>query len=81
MQPGAARGYLVTLGLVAVSAALLGAAEVSLGFVAVYLATYLSYGFVEPMHVELLNEAGGRGSRHAHLRRVAAAQAGRSWRT
>ena len=56
-------GYLVALGFVAVSTALLGAPSVPLGFVALYLATYLSYGFVEPMHVELLNEAVGSEAR------------------
>ena len=56
-------GYLAALGLVAVCTALLGAPDAPLGFVALYLATYLSYGFVEPMHVELLNEAVGSEAR------------------
>ena len=56
-------GYLATLGLVAATTALLGAPDVPLAFVALYLATYLSYGFVEPMHVELLNEAVGSEAR------------------
>ena len=56
-------GYLAALGLVAVSTALLGAPDAPLAFVALYLATYLSYGFVEPMHVELLNEAVGSEAR------------------
>ena len=34
-----------------------------MAFVALYLATYLSYGLVEPMHVELLNEAVGSDAR------------------
>jgi hypothetical protein len=50
-------GYLASLGLVAVSTAVLGEPDAPLAFVAIYLATYLSYGFVEPMHVELLNDA------------------------
>lgn len=56
-------GYLAALGLVAVCTALLGEAETTAGFVVLYLATYLSYGFVEPMHVELLNEAVGSDAR------------------
>ncbi len=56
-------GYLGALGLVAVSTALLGAPDAPLAFVALYLATYLSYGFVEPMHVELLNDAVGSDAR------------------
>lgn len=55
--------YLACLGLVAVSTALLGEPDVPLGFVALYLATYLSYGLVEPMHVELLNDAVGSDAR------------------
>ena len=47
----------------AVSTALLGEPDAPLVFVALYLATYLSYGFVEPMHVELLNEAVGSEAR------------------
>ena len=50
-------GYLTALGLVAVTTALLGEAGTTGGFVALYLLAYLSYGFVDPMHVELLNEA------------------------
>ncbi|HMJ95524.1 MAG TPA: MFS transporter [Thermoleophilaceae bacterium] len=60
---GLRRGYLAALGVVAVSTAALGEPGAPLGFVAVYLATYLSYGFVEPMHVELLNEAVGSDAR------------------
>jgi Major Facilitator Superfamily len=56
-------GYLAALGLVAVSTALMGEPDAPLMFVALYLATYLSYGFVEPMHVELLNEAVGSEAR------------------
>jgi MFS family permease len=56
-------GYLACLGLVAVSTALLGKPDAPLAFVALYLATYLSYGLVEPMHVELLNEAVGSEAR------------------
>ena len=56
-------GYLTALGLVAVSTALLGVPDGSVAFVALYLATYLSYGLVEPMHVELLNEAVGSEAR------------------
>jgi hypothetical protein len=48
---------------VAVSTALLGEPNAPLAFVALYLATYLSYGFVEPMHVELLNDAVGSEAR------------------
>ena len=47
----------------AVSTALLGEPDAPLLFVALYLATYLSYGLVEPMHVELLNEAVGSDAR------------------
>ena len=56
-------GYLASLGVVAVTTALLGAPDAPLAFVALYLLTYLSYGFVEPMHVELLNEAVGSEAR------------------
>src|SRR5215217_2876666 len=56
-------GYLSALGLVAVSTALLGAPEAAPGFVALYLVTYLSYGLVEPMHAELLNDAVGSDAR------------------
>jgi hypothetical protein len=56
-------GYLASLGLVAVCTALLGEPDAPLAFVAIYLATYLSYGFVEPMHVELLNDAVGSEAR------------------
>ena len=56
-------GYLSALGLVAVFTALLGVPSSSVAFVALYLATYLSYGLVEPMHVELLNEAVGSEAR------------------
>ncbi len=56
-------GYLASLGLVAVSTALLGEPDAPLAFVALYLVTYLSYGFVEPMHVELLNDAVGSDAR------------------
>ncbi len=56
-------GYLAALGLVAVSTALMGEPDAPLAFVVLYLATYLSYGFVEPMHVELLNDAVGSEAR------------------
>lgn len=56
-------GYLTALGLVAVSTAMLGVPDTSVAFVALYLATYLSYGLVEPMHGELLNEAVGSDAR------------------
>jgi MFS family permease len=56
-------GYLTALGLVAVFTALLGVPDGSVAFIALYLATYLSYGLVEPMHVELLNEAVGSEAR------------------
>jgi MFS family permease len=56
-------GYLASLGLVAVSTAVLGEPGAPAAFVVLYLATYLSYGFVEPMHVELLNEAVGSDAR------------------
>jgi MFS family permease len=56
-------GYLTALGLVAVFTAILGVPDGSVAFVALYLATYLSYGLVEPMHVELLNEAVGSEAR------------------
>ena len=56
-------GYLAALGLVAVATGLLGLPDAPLAFVALYLMTYLSYGFVEPMHVELLNEAVGSEAR------------------
>jgi MFS family permease len=56
-------GYLAALGLVAVCTAVLGGAEASLAFVALYLLTYLSYGFLEPLHSELLNNAVGSEAR------------------
>ena len=56
-------GYLAALGLVAVFTALLGEPGAAALFVALYLLTYLSYGFVEPMHAELLNEAVGPDAR------------------
>ena len=56
-------GYLTALGLMAVFTALLGVPDGSAAFVALYLATYLSNGLVEPMHVELLNEAVGSEAR------------------
>jgi hypothetical protein len=56
-------GYLAALGLVAVCTALLGETGATAGFVALYLVTYLCFGFVDPMHVELLNEAVGSAAR------------------
>jgi MFS family permease len=56
-------GYLAALGLVAVFTAFLGAPQATAGFVVLYLATYLSYGLVDPMHIELLNEAVGSEAR------------------
>jgi MFS family permease len=56
-------GYLAALGLVAVCTALLGETGATAGFVALYLVTYLCFGFVDPMHVELLNEAVGSVAR------------------
>jgi hypothetical protein len=56
-------GYLASLGLVAVSTALLGAPDAVGGFVVLYLVAYLSFGFVDPLHVELLNEAVGSQAR------------------
>src|SRR5215207_1914021 len=56
-------GYLVALGLVAGCTALLGEPGAAALFVALYLLTYLSYGLVEPMHAELLNEAVGSDAR------------------
>jgi hypothetical protein len=56
-------GYLVALGLVAVCTALLGEPGAAALFVALYLVTYLSYGLVEPMHAELLNDAVGSDAR------------------
>ena len=55
--------YLAALGLVAVTTVLLGQPHAPVAFVALYLLTYLSYGFVEPVHVELLNEAVGSEAR------------------
>jgi MFS transporter len=55
--------YLSALGLVAVSTAVLGEPNAAGAFVAVYLLTYLSYGLIEPMHVELLNDAVGSEAR------------------
>ena len=56
-------GYLASLGLVGVAIALLGEPDAPLAFVALYLATYLIFGFAEPMHAELLNEAVGSEAR------------------
>jgi sugar phosphate permease len=56
-------GYLAALGLVALCTALLGEPGPAALFVALYLITYLSYGLVEPMHVELLNDAVGSDAR------------------
>ena len=55
--------YLAALGVVAVFTALLGAPGTTAGFVVLYLVTYMSYGFVDPMHIELLNEAVGSDAR------------------
>jgi MFS family permease len=60
---GLRTGYLAGLGLVAVCTALLGAPDVAPAFVALYLLTYLSYGLIEPMHAELLNDAVGSEAR------------------
>ena len=51
------------LGLVALCTALLGEPDVAPTFIALYLITYLSYGLVDPMHAELLNEAVGSDAR------------------
>ena len=56
-------GYLTALGLVAVCTALLGEPGAVALFVALYLLTYLSYGLVDPMHAELLNDAVGSDAR------------------
>ena len=56
-------GYLAALGLVAVCTALLGEPGSAALFVALYLLTYLSYGLVDPMHAELLNDAVGSDAR------------------
>jgi MFS family permease len=56
-------GYLTALGLVAVCTALLGEPGAVALFVPLYLLTYLSYGLVEPMHAELLNDAVGSDAR------------------
>jgi MFS family permease len=60
---GLRRCYLAGLGLVAVSTALLGVPAATVGFVALYLVAYLSFGFVDPLHIELLNEAVGSEAR------------------
>jgi MFS family permease len=60
---GLRRGYLAVLGLVALSTALLGQPDVAPAFIALYLMTFLSYGLIEPMHAELLNEAVGSHAR------------------
>jgi MFS family permease len=60
---GLRAGYLSALGLVALCTALLGEPGASSAFVVLYLVTYLSYGLVEPMHAELLNEAVGSEAR------------------
>jgi MFS family permease len=56
-------GYLTALGLVAVCTALLGEPGAVALFVALYLLTYLSYGLVDPLHLELLNDAVGSDAR------------------
>jgi MFS family permease len=60
---GLRSGYLAVIGLVALCTALLGQPHVAPAFIALYLMTYLSYGLVEPMHAELLNEAVGSDAR------------------
>jgi MFS family permease len=60
---GLRTGYLAVLGLVALCTALLGQPDVAPAFIALYLMTYLSYGLIEPMHAELLNEAVGSDAR------------------
>ena len=60
---GLRTGYLAVLGLVALCTALLGQPNVAPAFIALYLMTYLSYGLIEPMHAELLNEAVGSDAR------------------
>jgi MFS family permease len=56
-------GYLTALALVAVCTALLGEPGAVAVFVGLYLLTYLSYGLVDPMHAELLNDAVGSDAR------------------
>jgi MFS family permease len=60
---GLRNGYLAVIGLVALSTALLGQPDVAPAFIALYLITYLSYGLVDPMHAELLNDAVGPDAR------------------
>jgi MFS family permease len=55
--------YLAALGLVAVFTAALGGVDVSVVFVLLYLLTYLNYGFLDPLHAELLNDAVGSQAR------------------
>jgi MFS family permease len=56
-------GYLAALGLVAVCTAGLGEPSVPVAFAVLYLVTYLSYGFLDPLHSELLNDAVGSEAR------------------
>jgi MFS family permease len=60
---GLRNGYLAVIGLVALSTALLGQPGVAPAFIALYLITYLSYGLVDPLHAELLNDAVGPDAR------------------
>jgi len=55
--------YLAALGVVALSTAALGEPGAPIVFALLYLVTYLSYGFLDPLHAELLNDAVGSEAR------------------
>jgi sugar phosphate permease len=55
--------YLAAVALAALCVATMGAPDAPIAFVAVYLLAYLGFGFAEPMHYELLNDAVGSTAR------------------
>ena len=56
-------GYLLALGLAALSIALLGVPGSVVPFALIYLVAYFALGVAEPIHFELLNEAVGSTAR------------------
>ena len=56
-------GYLAAIALAALCVAAMGAPDTPIAFAAVYLLAYLGFGFAEPMHYELLNDAVGSTAR------------------
>ena len=62
-RAGLRPGYLLALGVAALSVTVLGAPGTVALFVFVYLLAYLSLGLIDPMHMELLNDAVGPTAR------------------